>query len=147
MKRARFHRSVSLLSAATTLYLSLGCGTILYPERRGQRTTAHVDAGVAVMDALWCLLFIIPGVVAFAVDFSNGAIYLPGGRASTDPVKVVRTPKTCPDRVAIERAVERQTGIRIRLDDPAVIRRKLAQGDDIVQKMAEARQDLIGRSY
>jgi len=57
----------------TQLY---GCGTILYPERRGQRT-GTVDVGITVMDALWLLVFIIPGLVAFAVDFSTGAIYLP----------------------------------------------------------------------
>ena len=147
MKKASFHRSVSLVTAATTLCLSLGCGTILYPERRGQRTAANIDTGVFVMDGLWCLLFIIPGVVAFAVDFSNGAIYLPGGRASTDPVKIVKTPKTYPDQLAIERAVERHTGIHIRLDDPAVIQRKLAQGDDILQATAEAQQGLIGKPY
>jgi hypothetical protein len=51
-----------------------GCGTILYPERRGTHGR-HIDAGVAVMDGLWCLVFIVPGVVAFIVDFGNGAIY------------------------------------------------------------------------
>ncbi len=51
-----------------------GCGTILYPERRGHHG-GRVDVGVAVMDGLWCLVFIIPGVVGFIVDFGNGAIY------------------------------------------------------------------------
>jgi hypothetical protein len=66
------------LGLLATLALQVGCGTILYPERRGQ-TSGHVDTGVAVMDGLWCLAFIIPGVVAFIVDFGNGAIY-EGGR-------------------------------------------------------------------
>jgi hypothetical protein len=44
------------------------------PLRRGQ-TAGNVDTGVAIMDGLWCLAFIVPGVVAFIVDFSNGAIY------------------------------------------------------------------------
>ena len=62
-----------------TVCLALGlqataCGTLLYPERRGQ-TTGRIDGGVAVMDGLLCLLFIVPGVVAFIVDFSDGAIY------------------------------------------------------------------------
>ncbi len=140
MKRMRFYRGVSLLSGAVTLWLSLGCGTILYPERRGQRTTARIDAGVAVMDGLWCLLFIIPGVIAFAVDFNNGAIYLPGGSASAGSVKVVRAPDICPDRAAIERAVEEGAGIHIRLDDPAVIRRKIMRGENIARTIAEARQ-------
>jgi len=77
-----FNRRMKALSLALCTALSLqlgGCGTILYPERRG-RTAGRVDAGVAVMDGLWCLVFIIPGVVAFIVDFSNGAIYESGRR-------------------------------------------------------------------
>jgi hypothetical protein len=73
---------MKMLSLALCAALGLqiaGCGTILYPERRGQ-TGGHVDTGVAVMDGLWCLVFIIPGVVGFIVDFGNGAIYEPGGR-------------------------------------------------------------------
>jgi hypothetical protein len=57
-----------------------GCGTILYPERRGQKA-GRVDAGVAILDGLGLLVFIIPGVIAFAVDFTTGAIYLPGGKS------------------------------------------------------------------
>lgn len=53
-----------------------GCGTILYPERRGQ-DGGRVDAGIVLLDGLLLLLGVIPGVIAFAVDFSNGAIYLP----------------------------------------------------------------------
>jgi hypothetical protein len=32
---------------------------------------------VVALDAVGLLLFFIPGVIAFAVDFSNGTIYLP----------------------------------------------------------------------
>ena len=52
------------------------CGTILYPERRGQ-PAGRLDAGVVALDAVGLLLFLIPGVIAFAVDFSTGTIYLP----------------------------------------------------------------------
>ena len=58
------------------------CGTLLYPERKGQ-TDGRIDPGVAAMNGVGLLLFIIPGLVAFAVDFHNGTIYLPG-TASTD---------------------------------------------------------------
>jgi len=54
--------------------LQLGCGTILYPERRGH-AGARIDVGVAVMDGFWCLFFLVPGIVAYIVDFGNGAIY------------------------------------------------------------------------
>ncbi len=51
------------------------CGTILYPDRRDGRHTDKIDAGVAVLDATGLLFFIIPGLVAFTVDFATGCIY------------------------------------------------------------------------
>ena len=64
--------------AATALVgaAAASCGTILYPERRGQ-PRGPVDPGVVVLDAIGLLFFLIPGIIAFAVDFSTGAIYLP----------------------------------------------------------------------
>ncbi len=143
MNHTRLLRGASALCAMTTLSLSLGCGTILYPERRGQRTHARVDTGVVVMDACWCLL-IIPGVIAFAVDFSNGAIYLPGGQTGANSLKVVQTPTAHPDSASIERAVQQQTGLVIRLSDPTLLRRKLASREDIEPSVAAARQDRPG---
>jgi len=75
-------KSSKLASMAVTAAIALqlvGCGTLLYPERRGTQG-GRVDAGVAIMDGLWCLVFIVPGVVAFIVDFSDGAIYDGGSR-------------------------------------------------------------------
>ena len=78
-----FKRSIrnKLLAASLITAMAvpaLGCGTILSPTRRGQ-SGGRIDTGVAVMDGLWLLFFIVPGVVAFVVDFGNGAIYEPGG--------------------------------------------------------------------
>lgn len=70
--RRRF-LSVLLSGAATVLG---GCGTILYPERRGQ-PHGRLDWGVVALDGLGLVLFFLPGVIAFAVDFATGAIYLP----------------------------------------------------------------------
>lgn len=58
------------------------CGTILYPERRGQSHGA-IDAGVVALNAVGLILFFVPGVVAFGVDFVTGAIYLPGGATAS----------------------------------------------------------------
>ena len=55
---------------------STGCGTLLYPQRRGQ-PSGWLDWEVVALDALGLLLFVIPGIIAFAVDFSTGAIFLP----------------------------------------------------------------------
>jgi hypothetical protein len=56
-----------------------GCGTIMYPERRHAPRSHQLDWKVAALDGLGLLLFFIPGVIAFVVDFYTGAIYLPAG--------------------------------------------------------------------
>ncbi len=71
-------RAFLVQSAAIAAVLPLAaCGTILYPERKGQKD-GRIDPAVVILDGLGLLLFLIPGVIAFAVDFSNGTIYLPG---------------------------------------------------------------------
>lgn len=57
------------------------CGTLLYPERKGQ-TDGRIDPGVAALNGVGLLLFIIPGLIAFAVDFNNGTIYLPNSASN-----------------------------------------------------------------
>jgi hypothetical protein len=61
----------------TNLLFLNGCGAIFYPERHGN--TRDVDPKVAVLDAVGLIFFLIPGVVAYAVDFTTGCIYLSGG--------------------------------------------------------------------
>ena len=65
-----------LTSMLTTL---TGCGTLLHPERKGQ-TGGRIDPGIVLLDGVGLLFFFIPGVIAFAVDFTYGTLYLPGGR-------------------------------------------------------------------
>lgn len=68
-----------LASKYLTVLLAIqtaSCGTVLYPERRGQ-LAGRIDPGVVALDAVGLLVFFIPGIIAFAVDFSNGTIYLP----------------------------------------------------------------------
>ncbi len=59
-----------------------GCGTILYPERRGQ-PAGQLDWGVVVLDGIGLFFFFVPGIIAFAVDFASGTIYLPSERSPT----------------------------------------------------------------
>jgi hypothetical protein len=93
-----------LVSQAVCIFVFLmllfganSCGTILYPERRGQ-TEGKIDVGVALLDGLGLLLFVVPGVVAFVVDFSTGAIYLPPGSARLDYDKIQNMEVTKIDR-------------------------------------------------
>jgi hypothetical protein len=57
--------------------LASSCGTLLHPERVGQPAMGRIDPAVAILDGLGLLLFVVPGIVAFIVDFATGAIYLP----------------------------------------------------------------------
>ncbi|SDN05708.1 hypothetical protein [Vreelandella arcis] len=58
-----------------------GCGTIFHPERKGQMS-GDIDPAVAAANGVGLLFFIVPGVIAYAVDFSNGTIYLPSRTSS-----------------------------------------------------------------
>ena len=73
------HGRRSALQCLGKLSLSImatsGCATILYPERRGN-TRGRIDPGPLILDILWFIPGIIPGVIALAVDFASGAIYV-----------------------------------------------------------------------
>ena len=69
--------STAVLCSALVTQLT-ACGTIFYPERRGQ-ISGQIDPGVAILNGIGLLFYIIPGLIAFGVDFATGAIYLPNG--------------------------------------------------------------------
>src|SRR5688572_2487340 len=73
LSRRNFFRT----TAASSISVVAGCGMILHPERRGQPPGGGLDWSIVALDAVGLLLFFIPGVIAFAVDFATGAIYLP----------------------------------------------------------------------
>ena len=73
MSRAQF-MSLSLFGMLEIA--TVGCGTLLYPARKGQ-PAGRLDWGVVALDAVGLMFFFVPGVIAFAVDFNNGTIYLP----------------------------------------------------------------------
>jgi hypothetical protein len=103
------------LTVLISMVLNLfGCGTIMYPERRGQRA-GDIDIKVAVLDGIGLIFFIIPGVIAYAVDFSTGAIYLPGGHRSGRPGLGARfiqvNPVELRNSETIRKIVIRETGI------------------------------------
>jgi hypothetical protein len=117
-----FHQkrvAVSVLSAGILLQ-SVSCGTILHPERRGQ-PPGRLDPGIVVLDAVGLIFFFIPGIIAFAVDFSNGTIYLPPEYSSADvvPAEQLRTVRLSPNELTpqrLEQAIQEQTGRTIRLE-------------------------------
>lgn len=74
------HQAVRRWLASAVVGVSIvslsGCGTLFYPERKGQ-LSGDIDPVVAIANSVGLLFFIVPGVIAYAVDFSNGTIYLP----------------------------------------------------------------------
>ena len=113
-----FRRFVLLLTAASVIGTT-SCGTIFHPERVGQPRGGRLDLSIVLLDGLGLLLFFIPGIIAFAVDFSTGAIYLPPGYGdASDPKqwRVVHIPKDELTREEIEEVVAREVGKPIDLD-------------------------------
>jgi hypothetical protein len=108
-KRASRIRGVALATAICVLSAYVGCGYILHPERRGN-TGGTIDGVTLVLDILWFIPGIIPGVVALAVDFSSGAIYTGGGRVDKAGPKtkiIVKRPK-----------VRKKTRFEVRVMEP-----------------------------
>jgi hypothetical protein len=121
-----------LVAAGFTIHLA-SCGTILHPERRGQ-PAGRLDPGIVVLDAVGLLLFFVPGVIAFAVDFSNGTIYLPPESAAVPVVSgELRTVRMSPAELTPERlrdVIRQQTGQTIRLVPGAYRVTRLQEIDD-----------------
>jgi len=78
MQRRQFLKTLTTpVALAPVALFSSGCGSIMHPDRVGQPHTHQLDWKVAALNGLGMLFFFVPGVVAFAVDFYTGAIYLP----------------------------------------------------------------------
>ena len=74
-------RRILSLSLIILMLSSSSCGYFLHPKRVGQ-TNGHIDPAILILDAAGLLFGVLPGVVAFAVDITTGAIYLSPGEKS-----------------------------------------------------------------
>jgi hypothetical protein len=134
--------TVLLLIAMTGQLVS--CGTIIYPDRRGQKG-GQIDPQVVLLDGLGCLLLIIPGVAAFIVDFSTGAIYLPPGHKISsdstleDGIVVVRVDQSSLNRKGIEQVVSERMQRSVKLDAPEIQVCRLTSSDDVNSAQAKIR--------
>ncbi|HEY6610076.1 MAG TPA: polyribonucleotide nucleotidyltransferase [Pseudomonas sp.] len=115
-------RIVSGLLAATLLIQLSGCGTLFYPERRGQ-LKGQIDPAVAALDAIGILFFVIPGLIAFAIDFGTGAIYLPEGRYSVAPERLQDALDSDGrvDHARLRAILQQELARDLPLDDPRLI--------------------------
>lgn len=118
-------RGTSVLIVLAIMLWTTSCGTILYPERRGQ-PAGKIDVGVAVLDGIGLLVFLVPGVIAFAVDFATGAIYLPPSSSSQleinpsnlQDAKIIKTGPRALTRFEIETLVKEEIRQEIDLASP-----------------------------
>ncbi|MDX1268386.1 MAG: hypothetical protein R3311_13565, partial [Oceanisphaera sp.] len=77
------------------------------------------------------LFFIVPGVIAFAVDFTTGAIYLPGGR------RAELQPNVTPD--SLNNSLYASTGQRIDWQQDMVLVEALGSTDEAQRRLLTSR--------
>lgn len=116
-------RVIGGLIVAALLTQLTACGTLFFPDRRGQ-IEGRIDPMVAGLNAIGILFYVIPGLIAFGIDFATGAIYLPGGLTSqVDPqdMQNVVDADGKIDAAKLKALIEVQTGHSLPLDDPRLI--------------------------
>ncbi|MFO8044407.1 MAG: hypothetical protein R6U30_00860 [Halomonas sp.] len=106
-------RGLNGLVLGVSITALVGCGTLFHPERKGQMS-GRIDPAVAIANGVGLLFFILPGVIAYAVDFSNGTIYLPSGHnaAGVDALKLEKDL----DVASLERLLSVKSGKPVSLD-------------------------------
>jgi hypothetical protein len=102
------------------------CGTLFWPDRRGQ-IEGRIDPVVAALDAIGILFYVLPGLIAFGVDFATGAIYLNDGKtAQVAPEKLQPAIGSDGkvDNLKLQAILETELGRSLPLDDPRLIQHK-----------------------
>ncbi len=128
MKQSQRIRRVVVLVLVSVITIQLtACGYLFWPERRNQTADRDIDPTVAILDGLGLLVFIIPGVIAFIVDFTTHTIYLPPGRKATldkppQPEKMVavKVPGHQLTKKGIESLVSQYVGEPVSIDPRTV---------------------------
>jgi len=119
-------RIIGGVLVATLLTQLSACGSIFFPDRRGQ-IDGKIDPVVVALDAVGLLFYIIPGIIAFGVDFATGAIYLePGKTAQVAPEKLQQAigADGQVDNHKLQAILESELGRSFPLDDPRLIQHK-----------------------
>jgi hypothetical protein len=119
-------RLIGGVVVATLLTQLTACGSIFYPDRRGQ-IDGKIDPAIAVLDAVGLLFYVIPGLIAFGVDFATGAIYFPHGQsAQIDPQKLQPAVNAdgSVDNSKLQAILETELGRTLPLNDPRLIQHR-----------------------
>lgn len=121
-----------------------GCGTLMYPERKGQRS-GRIDVGVAVLDGVGLFFFLIPGIIAYAVDFNNGTIYLPGTARSAEGIKNIKEVKFDRKNGTMARVaglIQQETGYDVSMYESQMQISKMRSSDEMFARFAETLSEI-----
>jgi hypothetical protein len=120
------------LGVIAGLPLLSSCGSLIYPGRVNQKERGGLDPAIVILDGIGLFFFIIPGLIAFAVDFGTGAIYYPAGKDNSDPEETLfdqwqeeASETSSIDLQTIERSLSERVGRPIRLDEETVLVQEL----------------------
>lgn len=116
-------RVVGGFLVATLVTQLTACGTLFYPDRRGQ-IDGKVDPLIVGLNAVGILFYVIPGLIAFGVDFATGAIYLPDNKVSqVDPEQLNKLVDASGkvDLNGLKALILTEIGHNLPLDDPRLI--------------------------
>ncbi|MGY2201092.1 polyribonucleotide nucleotidyltransferase [Pseudomonas gingeri] len=119
-------RVIGGVLVATLLTQLTACGSIFFPDRRGQ-IEGKIDPLVAGLDAIGILFYVLPGLIAFGIDFATGAIYLPGGTtAQIAPQKLHEAigADGQVDNTKLQAIIQTELGQTLPLNDPRLIQHK-----------------------
>ena len=119
-------RVIGGVVVAALLSQLTACGSIFFPDRRGQ-IDGKIDPMIAVLDAVGLLFYVIPGLIAFGVDFATGAIYFPPGKtAHIAPEKLHEAigADGKVDNTKLQAILESELGRSFPLNDPRLIQHK-----------------------
>ena len=148
MQRRSFLRILSCTSGAAAVTSSTGgCGLLLHPGRNGAPHSNQIDWKVAALDGLGLILFFVPGVIAFAVDFYTGTIYLPannghvGHTASKSELKQRHVSREELQMSSIEKAVSDHVGQNVSLRDDGSRVSHLAKIDQFDTQVEHHKRD------
>ena len=115
-------KGVTIVLLVCLLSMFSSCAFFLYPERRGH-TSGHVDAPCLILDCVLLVFWVVPGVIALAVDFASGAIYVSNTSRQPESRQWARIDCDTPliaDRSFLEQVVKDQTGQTVDLSQAQV---------------------------
>jgi len=114
------NRLITWLALAFFTFSTVGCGYILYPNRRTANAAGGpIDVAVVIMDCLWLIPGILPGVFALVWDGIHGSWYATGGGALLGKSPTPGTLHMTAARPVTLRGVDARSSLAVSLQDAA----------------------------